>query len=219
LDHLPAIYRRPAAGNGIPAIQTFLSAFEAVLFCSDETGAHRSLQESIDAIATLYDPYEVSADFLPWLAQWAALTLNSVGMTESQLRNLIAVSIPLYAIRGTKAYLQTVLQLYTGGQAVVEELYLPGMCVGVRSSVGHDTRLGEDPFQFQVSLTFASAPVSREGRLNLQQLAHAVIRLAKPAHTHYRLTDNLTETVLGLKIAVRSTVGVDTLLWKPAERK
>jgi hypothetical protein len=121
--------------------------------------------------------------------------------------------IPLYRKRGTREYVEAVLQLYTGAEAVVEEEDLPGMEIGFRSTVGRDTRLGEDPFRFRVQVTFYSIPPTREERLRLIALVHSVVGLAKPAHTHYRLLHNLAEEKLGLVIFVRSTVGIDTLLW------
>jgi hypothetical protein len=62
-------------------------------------------------------------------------------------------------------------------------------------------------------MNFSPIPPSREERLRLVALVHAVVSLAKPAHTHYRLLHNLAEEILGLVIFVRSTVGIDTLLW------
>ena len=212
LDYLPALYRRSKQLN------SFLSLFQATLFGPDieksENGgltSRKSVQTLIREIPALFDPEQAPPDFLPWLAQWAALSSHE-GLPESRRRQLIGQMIPLYAIRGTKAYLERLLGLYTGGRAAVEELDLPSMQVGVRSNIGRDTRLGEDPFQFRVSLTFESVPVSREERLPLLDLARVVIDLAKPAHTHYQLVHNLTDEKLGLIIYTRSTLGVDTRL-------
>ena len=213
-DYLPAIYRRSEQ------LEDFLWAFETILFRSleeeegesqDQAGP-KSLEQRIGEIPSLFDPDETPEDFLPWLAQWAALTLYH-GTPESRSRQLIAEMIPLYRKRGTREYVEAVLQLYTGAEAVVEEEDLPGMEVGFRSTVGRDTRLGEDPFRFRVQVTFYSIPPSREERLRLIALVHSVVGLAKPAHTHYRLLHNLAEEKLGLVIFVRSTVGIDTLLW------
>ena len=214
MDYLPAIYRQSEKLAG------FLSAFESMLFDA-EAGkvadkeapeSHNTLQQHIDEIPLLFDPEESPSEFLPWLAQWVVLTIHE-GIPESQRRQLIAKMIPLYRIRGTRAYLRKVLQLYTAAKPVVQEEDLPGMQVGIRSTVGHDARLGEDPFRFRVHMTFSSVPESRERRLQLLELTHTIVGLSKPAHTHYRLTHNLVEEGLGLVIYVRSTVGIDTLLW------
>ena len=213
LDYLPAIYQR-AAQTG-----TFLSAFESTLFGSgsgEESDAGRpaqkSLQRLIEDIPALFDPEEAPSEFLPWLAQWAAVTLHE-GIPESRRRRLIYQMIPLYSIRGTKAYLTRVLQLYTGAKAAIEEDDLPGMQVGIRSTVGHDSRLGQDPFQFHVFLDLLSVPDAHGHLPGVLELANMVINMAKPAHTHYKLVHNLKGADRGLVINVRSTVGINTLLW------
>src|SRR5262245_50197252 len=161
VDYLPAVYRRSEQ------LEDFLWAFETILFRAQEEkedGGNdqeglKSLEQRIDEIPSLFDPdprkidgkpdpEKTPEEFLPWLAQWAALMLYQ-GTPESRCRRLIAEMIPLYRKRGTREYVEEVLRLYTGGEAVVEEEDLPGIEVGVRSTVGRDTRLGEDPFRFR----------------------------------------------------------------------
>jgi phage tail-like protein len=212
LDYLPAIYRRSEQ------IQAFLAPFQEILIGPDPELAEEqgrasdgSLQARIRNIPALFDPEQTSPEFLPWLAQWAVLSSHE-GLSESRRRTLIKEIIPLYAIRGTKAYLERVLNLYTGALTQVEELDLPPMAVGVRSFIGQDTRLGEDPFQFRVSVMFRPVPATHEERQQMLELVHVVIGLAKPAHTHYQLVDNLTDENLGFVISFRSTVGIDSRL-------
>jgi phage tail-like protein len=180
---------------------------------SDQQRRQLSLGQLIDRIPTLFDPDETEPEFLPWLAQWAALSLHE-GIPESRYRLLIGRMIPLYAIRGTRAYVEETLALYTGAKATVDEEDLPGMRVGVRATVGLDTRLGQDPFQFRVALDLTATPGARDRLPELLDFVNVVVNLAKPAHTHFRLTHNLQDEGRGLVIFVRSTVGVDTLLWK-----
>lgn len=212
LDYLPAIYRRSEQ------IQAFLAPFQELLIGPDQEhwdgqgqGPKSSLQERIRSIPAVFDPEATSPEFLPWLAQWAVLSSHE-GLSESRRRTLIKEIVPLYAIRGTRAYLETVLNLYTGGLANVAELELPAIAVGVRSIVGQDTRLGEDPFQFRVSVIFQSVLATHEERQQMLELVHEVIRLAKPAHTHYQLAHNLTDENLGFVVSFRSTVGIDSRL-------
>jgi hypothetical protein len=150
---------------------------------------------------------------LPWLAQWAALSWHE-GIPESRYRLLIGKMIPLYAIRGTKAYVEQTLALYTGVNAVVDEEDLPGMQLGFRATVGLDSRLGEDPFQFRVALDLSAERAVRDRLPELLDFVNVVVNLAKPAHTHFRLTHNLPAEEKGLVIFIRSTIGVNTLLWK-----
>jgi phage tail-like protein len=233
IDYLPAIYHRSAQ------IGAFLAEFDAILFDpemeteapaedalagpersgtlatrgADRLSRGRSLEQLIRGIAVLFDPDEAEPEFLPWLAQWAALSLHE-GIPESRYRLLIGKMIPLYGIRGTKAYVEQTLALYTGVNAVVEEEDLPGLKVGVRATVGIDTRLGQDPFQFRVALDLSSVAGARERLGELLDFVDAIVNLSKPAHTHFRLTHNLPAEEKGLVIFVRSTVGIDTFLWK-----
>lgn len=172
-----------------------------------------SLHELIERIPAIFDPDEADPDFLPWLSQWAALSLHE-GIPESRYRLLIGKMITLYSMRGTRTYVEQVLALYTGANAVVEEEDLPGMKLGFRATVGLDTRLGQDPFQFRVSLDLSRVYGARERLSELLDFVKVIVNLSKPAHTHFRLTHNLPAEGKGLVIFVRSTLGVDTLLWK-----
>jgi phage tail-like protein len=201
IDFLPAIYRRSSA------LEPFLAAFEAVLF-----GPTRSVEAHIARIPRLLDPHSADEDeFLPWLAQWAAVTLFHEARDR---RRVVAEMIRLYAIRGTREYVKRALELYVDGAVTVDERDLPGMVVGqaARSRVGHGTRLGEDTFGFSVRVDFSRVPKDRRQRLRLIDLACRVIDLAKPAYTHYYFSHNLFDEERGFAIAVRSRVGVDTLL-------
>ena len=201
VDMLPAIYRRSAK------LEPFLAAFEENLF-----GPARSVEAQIARIPRMLDPYTADDDeFLPWLAQWAAVTMFHEARDR---RRVIAKMIRLYGIRGTREYVKRALELYLDGAVAVEEQDLPGMALGdsVRSRVGHGTRLGEDTFRFSVRIDYSHVPHDRQQRLRLVDLACRVIDLAKPAYTHYHFSHNLFDEEQGFTIAVRSTVGVDTLL-------
>jgi len=201
LDLLPAIYRRS------PELGSFLAVFEADLF-----GPTKSVEADLARIPRLLDPFtSEEEEFLPWLAQWAAVTLFHEARDR---RRVIAEMIPLYEIRGTRKYVQRSLELYVDGAATVEELDLPGMALGVpaRSRVGQGTRLGEDAFKFSVRVDFARVPHDRQQRLKLVDLACRVIDLAKPAYTYYDFFHNLFDGERGFTIGIRSTLGVDTLL-------
>jgi phage tail-like protein len=214
LDYLPAIYQRSDECG------RFLAAFEGTLFGKGSAewaddglpATTTGLEPLIDGIPALFDPELTLPEFLPWLAQWASVTPHE-GIPESRRRQLIAKLIPLYAIRGTKAYVEKTLWLYLGVKAVVEEEDLPGMRVGVQSTVGQDSRLGADPFQFHVFLDLLAGPLDRSELPGLLELAHHVVNLAKPAHTRFRLTHNAVGREEGMVISVHSTVGIDTYLW------
>jgi len=219
LQYLPAIYQEPAwdddsSGNPV-FLGKFLLAFERILLGRPESETlpaereHRSpppLEIQIARLFTLFDPSETPARFLDWLASWAALRLP-VDLSESRKRTLIARMIPLYRIRGTKRYLEELLELYLDVDASVAEADRSDLQIGAQSTVGVDTYIGGGPpYFFRVTLaTSGEQPVVMDQQL---QLARAVIELAKPAHTTY----HLLAIYPGMQIAVRSTVGVNTIL-------
>jgi len=207
LDMLPGIYRRHPN-----SLADLLSAFEAVVFRPHP----RSLERQIDDLHLLFDSERTP--FVAWLGQWVALS-SQEGIPEQRYRQLIAKIIPLYRKRGTQEYVAQMIRLYTGADATVEEEDRPGLKMGFRSRVGVDTRLGEDAFRFRVNVKFLPIPENREERVRQVSLVHRVIHLAKPAYTHYTLTHNMAEKARGLVLAIRSTVGVDTLLWSPEQKK
>ncbi len=197
LNHLPAIYHTSED------LRTVLSVFEAVLLGLGEKGRteerrQRSINESLpleDAIAniaSLFDAFETPKEFVPWLAQWVALT-HLDGLTEERRRQLLAEIVPLYAKRGTKKYLERLLEFFKPESATVsiQDQELQGFVVGT-AKIGLDSRLEHDrPFWFQVKIT-APAPSGdpeerREWRTQWEQRVRRIINLAKPAHTLYEL--------------------------------
>jgi phage tail-like protein len=217
LQYLPAIYQEGAWNQddsaAPPFLNNFLLAFERILL---ERPAARKpeaddliplgLEEQIARLYTLFHPHETPARFLDWLAAWASLQLPT-DLPEARKRILIARIIPLYSIRGTKKYLEELLELYLDVPAKVAEADRSDLQIGKQSTVGVDTYIGGGPpYFFRVTLsTSGEQHVAMDQQL---QLAHAVIELAKPAHTTYHLSAIHPR----MQIAVHSTVGVDTFL-------
>lgn len=157
LDYLPAVFRaEPFTGK-------FLLAFEAML---TGLGGQAGLETVIGGIAGFFDPATTEPDFLPWLAGWVALSLRA-DWDEQTRRDFIGQIVPLYRLRGTRAGLQRVLELYTGERVEVFD------------------SLARPPYFFEVQLTLSTAdPLLL--RLK-QQIARAIIDQEKPAHTFYAL--------------------------------
>ncbi len=194
LSHLPEIFQNS------DDLRTVLSVFDHVLFGpeSKDSGI-LGLEQIIARIPGLFNPQPEQAvtegfetafsEFLPWLADWVSLEQAEL-LPEDSLRRVIAGIVPLYAVRGTKSYLQAVLALFFPQiQSAVCDDPLPGLKVG-ESRVGMDTRLGGDiPFQFYVKLqlpgTTGTTADSVDSRL--MERIRSVIDSAKPAHTSYQL--------------------------------
>lgn len=190
MDCLPAIYREQ------PFLGRFLLAFEKLLLgradgvalpALPDAPRHdtRGLEQTIDGLWRHFDPMQAPADFLPWLAGWAALGLRA-DLGEAKQRVFIANAIRLYRRRGTKGNLEDLLFLFTGQQATVRD------------------DLAE-PHRFRVEINLAhndAALVARQ-----QAIAHALIVLEKPAHTQYDLVLYFPSLEIGT-----CRIGTSTLL-------
>lgn len=199
LNYLPGVYQQPTAAD---LLGRYLLAFEQIL-----TGlpGQPGLEQTIDQLFAYFDPDTTPHEFLDWLAGWVALSLRDDWTEEEQrafLRNIVA----LYRKRGTKAGLQRLLEIYTRIEVEIEELLQP-MQIGVRSTIGLNTMIGETPPHHFIVRIMLTSPdyVDLQRR---EQIARAIIEQEKPAHTTY----DLIVEYPSLQIAVFSTIGKDTLL-------
>jgi phage tail-like protein len=221
MEYLPAIYQEADPSHPRMFLGQFLLAFEKVLLgLQKETGDSRravgrdvpadveieGLGEKIARLHRIFDPGETPAEFLPWLAGWAALSLRP-DLSSARKRKLLAHIIPLYRIRGTRKYLEELLVLCVDTFVSVSDLDVPPFQIGTHSTVESDTFIGGGPPHFfQVTLV---APRLNARELEAQcQIAHDVIELAKPAHTYYELRIISPSLLIG----VHSKVGLDTVL-------
>jgi len=211
LDSLPAVLQEDRSAGAPDFLGRFLLGFEHLLLGLGDA-ATPGLEEIIARIYRYFEPGAALADgerapkeFLQWLAGWVALTLRE-DWDELRQRDLIAKAASLYRMRGTKRGVEEFLRIYTRLGVNIEELNT-GFQVGVHSTVGMDTVLdGGAPFFFRVRVLL---PSTQPEEIKAQHtVAHAIVDLQKPAHTHYALT---VETPI-FQIGVHSTVGVDTLL-------
>jgi len=220
MDYLPSIYQEADAAHPKTFLGQLLLAFEKVLVGLEEEKAQRKvvageaetdsglkgLGEEIERLHQLFDPQEAPEEFLPWLAGWAALSWRPE-LSSKRKRRLLARIIPLYRIRGTRKYLEELLMLCVDAVVMVSDTEMPELQVGVHSTVDSDTYLGGGaPYFFRVTLL---APQLSASEVQAQvQIAHAIVELAKPAHTSYELDVVSPKLQLGL----HSTVGEDTVL-------
>ena len=183
LSHLPGIY------HSSEDLRELLAGIETVLFGPDS----RALERQIARIATYFDAAETPDEFLPWLGQWVALS-HMDGLSLVRQRKLLLEIVPLYAKRGTKAYVARLLELFSpdGAEITIEDHALPGLIIG-QAKIGIDAWLEADrPFCFEVKVRAPRPPDGNaEAEVQLQsewrEWARRVIDLAKPAHTTYDL--------------------------------
>ena len=195
VNYLPAIY------HDSKDLGVLLSVFEKILYGVDGQDQRKknprqsldkplSVLDGIVTISCLYDAHETPQDFLPWLAEWVALS-HREGLTEQQQRNLLAEIVPLYAKRGTKAYLERLLQFFKpqNTTVVVDDQPLQGFTIG-NAKLGINTRLEpERPFWFKVTVTGPDVKSNAQParRKRVEDCIRRVVDLAKPAFTLYEL--------------------------------
>jgi phage tail P2-like protein len=168
--YLPAILQRPF-------LQQFLLAFEAVLSGGVDPPANgaaappaRGIEQIIAGISAYFDPVTSPAEFLPWLAQWAATSLRNDWSLATQ-RAFLGQVVPLYQERGTLAGLVKVLEL-SSDQATIEDLTF---------STGADMPAN----YFQVTVAVQENDPDLLARKTRE--IRAIIDREKPAHTYYGL--------------------------------
>jgi phage tail-like protein len=220
LEYLPAIYQDTedsGASEDAVFLRRFLMPFESVMLADGlerQAGVRResqpeafaALEDEVAALHVFFDPAETPEAFLAWLAGWVALAWRS-DLDPSRQRRILANTVPLYRIRGTRRGIEEVLKLYLDAMPSVTDEDLPQLQIAVHSTVGGDTYLGGGPsFLFQVTLAFPRQDPEFVERQN--RLAREVVDLERPAHTSYSLRILYPRFCIG----VNSTVGVDTVL-------
>jgi phage tail-like protein len=189
--NLPAIYREDGK-DGYP--YRLLSLFGDVL---------QELEYEIDGLHNYLNPERTRAEFLPWLASWVALALDET-WPESRRRELITRIVDLYKWRGTIEGIKTFVEIYTGIRPEIIEPFYVGWVIGVRSTIGEDTKIyeiKEDAHSFSVIVNSFEKLSSEQKRKIM-----AVVELQKPAHTrviHFGWYHGFWQ------VGVRSTIGAD----------
>lgn len=204
LSSLPAIYQ---AADEFGHLRVLLRAFEAVLLNSADASAPAIAQE-IDALPSLFAPLGVHRPgafagatrpdrtqaperFLAWLAQWVAFSPYRLFPAE-RLRVIVAGIVPLYGSRGTRGYLEKLLELCFGDAVMdisIDEAPRRGFVIG-RARLGDSTVLdAPEPFRFQVSMVarLTAAQASGEPWEIFESRVRAIVDFARPAHTEYEL--------------------------------
>jgi phage tail-like protein len=114
-----------------------------------------------DQIGMYFNPHTCPPGFLPWIADWLALSINT-DWPEQRIRRFIAEAMDLYRWRGTRYGLERMIEVCTGIAPQITEP--PGQ-----------------PFVFQVAMKLPQqTDVDRD-------LIEQLIVAHKPAHTGYVL--------------------------------
>ncbi|MBD1846394.1 hypothetical protein H6F89_23815 [Cyanobacteria bacterium FACHB-63] len=200
LQYLPTIFQAQ------PFVGRFLLAFEQILSGSSTVEASSpGLEQYIEHLHTYFQPLPPSTTgvtssvpgifnqtpdaFLPWLASWVALSLRE-GWEPQTKRAFIQAIVPLYKLRGTKAGLEKILELYLDS-------------AGLPKKVEIFDSSDLPPHFFQVQLVMATPDPIRFWQQ--VRIAKTIIDQEKPAHTFYALkiltpTMQLSGRVFPLKL-------------------
>ena len=218
LEHLPAIYRRSDA-IGRNLVRDVCWLFEHMF---------DSVSGNLDDGWRFYDPHVSPVDFLDWLAQWTAFTLD-LDWPEPEKRALIKRAVDLYRIRGTKRGLILFLKLFTGHEPDIAENTWPFKGFRTEGEGAEDgARIGLDSVVlppvdlahcFVVTMPIKYETVTPEMVIRI----HHIIQTEKPAHTHYYLQFAEDKRDAELReffaIGVRSGIGVDAASVEAVEEK
>lgn len=201
LQYLPAIYHEDEL------LVRFLRAFETVLLGDkdddeiladakelkglDRLEEIKGLERKIASLLYYFDPHRAPERFLPWLANWTGFALRA-DLPPEKKRDFIASAISLYRMRGTKANMERLLEIFTSRKPTIRD------------------DLAGKPFHFRVGIILNNP--DKDYVAQQQAVAHALIEREKPAHTSYKLVIYLPKMKIG---ACR--VGVTTVLSAPEE--
>jgi len=174
---LPAIYQRSDA-TGRNIVRDLLWIVQHLF---------GSIESQLDSVHLYFDSYETREDFLPWLAAWSAMILET-DWPVNKKRRLIKKAMELYRWRGTVKGLKLFIALFTGFEPHIQENIWPyqGLRIGVSSTVGIDTVIlppVDKAHAFLCVMPHQFRDISPESIIRL----HEIIEMEKPAHSHYML--------------------------------
>ena len=175
---LPSAYQSTDSGVDPHFLRRFLWIFQEIF---------DSVSRRIDRVHEQFSPLTADEDFLPWLAQWVALTLDA-DWPDVKKRQMIRSSAELYRQRGTRDAIERLLEIFTEVRPAIIENAWPyhGFWIGAHSTIGVDTVVLPPVnlahcFVVRFPGTFDDMPEEMVARI------HQIIRAEKPAHTVYFL--------------------------------
>lgn len=171
LTFLPDVYQENKKSASF--LERYLEIFETL---------YSDINDRIGNISEYFDPDATPKEFLEWLAGWICIE-DTFLWNEEQLRYLLKNGIRLYKIRGTKRYLEEMIQLYTGTEPYIVEYHDLAMYKkDVSISENLDNLYGDSEYVFNVIVNMGRKINNRE-----YQILTRIINLSKPAYMGCRL--------------------------------
>lgn len=139
LEYLPAIYQKADLEKGF--LGRYLGIYQTL---------YEDLNIKIHGVFDFFDADCSDLEFLQWLSGWLDIS-DSYLWSEDKLRRLLARSVELYLIRGTKKSIEDIVELYTGSKPYIVETFQLDKFKG---SQEYETTLlpmyGDNPLLFTV---------------------------------------------------------------------
>ncbi|MBI9043731.1 MAG: hypothetical protein JEZ06_04550 [Anaerolineaceae bacterium] len=175
LKHLPDIYERDDFVN------RFLMMIESFW---------KPISQQIDQGYSYYDADLTPDAFIPWLASWVGLPMDST-LPLSRVRRLLKSAIMLYQFRGTVPALKKYLEIYTAGKITIIEKRARNFHLNENSRLGVEIALGKDnqPNSLIIIMHVHETELERMNysvEMYLKKM-HEIIRLLVPAHTVFKV--------------------------------
>jgi phage tail-like protein len=150
----------------------------------------KPIDRQIEQIDQYFDPDLTPPAFLPWLASWVGMPLDSTLPLE-RVRELLKNARMLFQCRGTLHALKTYLEIYTTGQVSIIARQASNLVLGPSSMLGMETALGtsNQPNTVSITLTLPRTELARTqfNPETYQQKIVEVVRDLVPAHVVYEV--------------------------------
>jgi len=200
VSRLPAVYQQEAPADSF--LERFLALFGA--YFADAEGR-------IDTLVRRFDPRiadVVEGPWLTWLSGWLALAAEP-GWPEETRRQLLLRAPELYRLRGTRAGIAALVEIFTGVRPLVVEKFQLRCAAGTELGTLYENLFGRDPTAFCVLLPPGSVANEEEGRA-----LRRAIEGDAPAHTRAGVRVLPPRIVLGH----HCYLGINTILPAPSPR-
>lgn len=165
LPYLPEVYQ--GEGKSPWFLERYLAIYQSI---------YEDMTEAIEQIVWRFDPDCADSEFLSWIAQWMALD-DAQTWNQEQLRYLVKNAMHLYRIRGSGAYLKTMIRLYTGYEPYLVEYHQISTQKNIEASEHLRELYGGDAYTFTLLVNTGGQNGKREYQTLVQIAEHAV-----PAH-------------------------------------
>ena len=175
LQYLPELYESDDFAS------RFLMLFESFW---------KPVTQQIDQVENYFDADMTPPEFLPWLASWIGLPIES-SLPIERMRAMVKQAIKLFQCRGTAQALKTYLEIYTNGDVQIEEQRADNFVIGEQDQLGENIALGTNnhPDFVHVRLQVSKDELERSGfsAAMYQRKMQEIIRTMIPTHTRFEV--------------------------------